>query len=64
MTINGENTHRHTNADACARVTEQAFNCNRLTQHLVPLRDAHSSITRCIAQTPYLYVVCKKWNLT
>jgi len=62
--INGENTHRHTNADACARVTERAFNCNRLTLYLVPLRAAHSLITRCIAQTPYLYVAFKKWNLT
>lgn len=62
--IDGENTHRRTNAHASARVTEQAFNCNRLTQHLVPLRAAHSSIIRCIAQTPYLYVAFKKWNLT
>lgn len=60
----GENTHRRTNAGACARVTEHAINYNRLTQHIVPLRLAHGSIIRLIAQTPYLYVVCKKWNLT
>jgi len=62
--INGENTHRHTNAGACARVTERLFSYNRLTQYVVPLRFLHSSIIRCIAQTPYLYVACKKWNLT
>lgn len=64
VAINGENTHRRTNAHASARVTERAFNYNRLTQYVVPLRSVHSSIIRCIAQTPYLYVVCKKWNLT
>jgi hypothetical protein len=50
----GENTHRRTNAGACARVTEHALNYNRLTQHVVPLRLAHASIIRLIAQTPYL----------
>jgi len=30
----------------------------------VPLRYLHGSLARGIAQTPYLYVACKKWNLT
>jgi len=64
MSKSGDFTHWRNTAHAGARVTEQAFNCKHLTLHLVPLRETHSSITRCFAQTPYLYDLCKKWNLT
>jgi len=57
-------THQAMDAHARARVAEQAFNYKSETQDVVPLRYLHSLLQRCIAQTPYLYIACKKWNLT
>ena len=52
-------THQAMDAHARARVAEQAFNYKREAQDVVPLRYLHSLLQRSIAQTPYLYVVCK-----
>jgi len=51
--------HQAMDAGARVRVTEQAFNCKSEAQDVVPLRYLHSLLQHSIAQTPYLYVVCK-----